>query len=269
MKKRVKVSVIMGVYNGADTLNDAVQSIVDQTMTDWELIICNDCSTDQTKELIRQWAERDSRIIYLENSVNMRLAASLNKCIEAASGDYIARMDDDDISYPDRLQAETEFLDNHLEYGFVSGQIDGFDGMHLIENYWHRKERPEKRDFLHGSQFVHPAVMFRRECLEKMGGYRTGRSTRRMEDYDLFMRLYAAGYKGYNLQNAVMRYRIDAGKDRYQYRIDEAKVRWRGFRLLELMPEGVPYVLRPLVIGLIPKKLLMKMKMRKRNSRIQ
>lgn len=266
MKKNVKVSVIMGVYNGADTLNNAIQSIVNQSMTDWELIICNDCSTDKTEEVVKEWMDKDSRIIYLKNTVNMKLAASLNRCIQVASGKYIARMDDDDVSYSERFLLETEFLDNHPEYGFVSGQIDGFDGIHLIENYWHRKEKPQKKDFLSGSQFVHPAVMFRRECLKKAGGYRTGSSTRRMEDYDLFMRLYAAGYKGYNLQTSVMRYRIDAGKDRFRYRIDEAKVRWHGFRLLGLMPGGIPYVLRPLVIGLIPKKLLMKIKMIKRNN---
>lgn len=265
MKDNVKVSVIMGVYNGEATLNEAIQSIVNQTLKNWELIICNDCSTDSTEKLIKEWMKREPRILYLENSENMRLAASLNRCIKAASGSYIARMDDDDISYPFRLQMEADFLDSHQEYSFVSGQIDGFDGKHLIKNYWHRKEKPQKEDFLSGSQFVHPAVMFRRKCLEEMHGYRTGRSTRRMEDYDLFMRLYAAGHKGYNIQKALMRYRIDTGKDKYRYRIDEARVRWNGFRELGLMPRGLPYVFRPLLVGLIPKKLLMRAKMRKRN----
>ena len=169
MERQVRVSVIMGVYNGEKTLNAAIQSIVDQTMTDWELIICNDCSTDRTGEVLREWMRREPRIRCLENASNMRLAASLNRCIEAAEGKYIARMDDDDISYPERLWLEADFLDRHPEYGFVSGQIDGFDGKRLIPDYWHRKEKPEKKDFLSGSQFVHPAVMFRRECLEEMG----------------------------------------------------------------------------------------------------
>ena len=263
MKDGVKVSVIMGVYNGAATLNDAICSIVDQTLKDWELIICNDCSADTTEEIIKTWMEKDSRIFYLENTENLRLAASLNRCIKAASGKYIARMDDDDISYPFRFQMEVDFLDSHPEYSFVSGQIDGFDGKHFIRNYWHRKEKPMKEDFLSGSQFVHPAVMFRRECLEEMNGYRTGKRTRRMEDYDLFMRLYAAGHRGYNIQQALMQYRINAGKDKYRYRIDEARVRWDGFRRLGLLPGGLPYVFRPLVVGLIPKKLLMRAKMGK------
>lgn len=89
MKDKVNVSVIMGVYNGAATLNEAIQSIVNQTLKDWELIICNDCSTDSTKKLIKNWMEKEPRIHYLENSENLRLAASLNRCIEAASGIYI------------------------------------------------------------------------------------------------------------------------------------------------------------------------------------
>lgn len=263
MERQVRVSVIMGVYNGEKTLNAAIQSIVDQTMTDWELIICNDCSTDRTGELLREWMGREPRIRCLENASNMRLAASLNRCIEAAEGKYIARMDDDDISYPERLWLEADFLDRHPEYGFVSGQIDGFDGKRLIPDYWHRKEKPEKKDFLSGSQFVHPAVMFRRECLEKMGGYRTGKSTRRMEDYDLFMRLYASGYKGYNIQKPLMRYTISTEKDKYRFRIDEAKVRWQGYCRLGLMPWGAVWALRPLLVGLIPKRLLLALKTRK------
>lgn len=268
MNRKVKVSVIMGVYNGAASLDRAVQSIVDQSLRDWELIICNDCSTDNTGEKIRDWARKDSRIVYLENKKNLRLAATLNRCIRKASGEYIARMDDDDVSYPDRLEQEVEFLDAHPEYAFVSGQIDGFDGQRLIPDYWHRKEFPQKRDFLSGSQFVHPAVMFRRECLEKVNGYRADASTRRTEDYDLYMRLYAEGYQGYNLQKSLLRYTINTGKDKYRYRIDEAKVRWRGFCCLGLMPWGLPYVFRPLAVGLIPKGWLLKWKTRRRKCKV-
>ena len=105
--------------------------------------------------------------------------------------------------------------------------------------------------------------MFRRECLEEMGGYRTGKSTRRMEDYDLFMRLYASGYKGYNIQKPLMRYTISTEKDKYRFRIDEAKVRWQGYCRLGLMPWGAVWALRPLLVGLIPKRLLLALKTRK------
>ena len=77
----------------------------------------------------------------------MRLAASLNRCIEAAEGKYIARMDDDDISYPERLWLEADFLDRHPEYGFVSGQIDGFDGKRLIPDYGTEKKSRRRRIF--------------------------------------------------------------------------------------------------------------------------
>ena len=105
--------------------------------------------------------------------------------------------------------------------------------------------------------------MFRRESLEKVQGYREGRVTRRTEDYDLFMRLYAVGIVGYNIQQPLLRYTVNvdamAKKSLYRYRIDEARVRYKGFKMLGLLPKGLPYVIRPLIVGLIPKKIIWKM----------
>lgn len=102
---RPKISVIMGVYNGADRVDEAIASIRVQTFTDWEFIICDDASTDNTWEKLVEWSKIDSRIVPIRNEKNMKLAATLNKCLEHASGSYIARMDDDDYSYPWRLMA--------------------------------------------------------------------------------------------------------------------------------------------------------------------
>lgn len=252
----MRISVIMGIYNGAKTMDQAIESICSQTFTDWECIICDDCSTDNTWEKLQEWKRKDSRIIPVKNEKNLRLAATLNKCLELAAGEYIARMDDDDSCYPERFEIQAACLDAHPEYGFVSSMIDGFDGEKLIPNYWHRKECPEKKDFVHGSQFVHPAAMFRREVLRQVNGYRVGKETRRMEDYDLFMRLYAAGFKGYNIQKPLLRYYIDGRKTVYSHRIDEARVRYQGFKELGLLPAALPFVIRPLMVGLIPKKIL-------------
>ena len=99
-----KVSVIMGVYNGKAIMDEAIQSIVDQELQDWEFIICDDASTDDTYERLLQWAKKDSRIRIVQNKTNSRLAFSLNHCLQIADGQYIARMDDDDVSYPQRLR---------------------------------------------------------------------------------------------------------------------------------------------------------------------
>ena len=122
---RPKISVIMGVYNGADRVDEAIASIRVQTFTDWEFIICDDASTDNTWEKLVEWSKIDSRIVPIRNEKNMKLAATLNKCLEHASGSYIARMDDDDYSYPWRLMAQNDFLDVNTYYAFVSGQVNG------------------------------------------------------------------------------------------------------------------------------------------------
>ena len=253
----------MGIYNGADTMDEAIESICRQTYTDWELILCDDCSKDSTLEKAEKWSFRDSRIKIIKNLENKGLAAALNHCLQYASGEYIARMDDDDFSYPERFQTQADFLDNHREYGFVSSIVDCYDGSEIVRNRFWRKEEPGKRDFLRGTQFVHPATMFRKACLDEVCGYRDLKMTRRTEDYDLFMRLYAAGYKGYNIQTPLLRYTVNVEgmkkKVGYRHRINEAMVRFDGFRRLGLMPLGMIFVIRPLIVGLIPRKVIWKL----------
>jgi len=255
-----KVSVIMGTYNGEQMLDTAIQSICNQTFTDWEFIICDDCSTDRTWEIISQWEKKDPRIKGIRNSKNMKIAASSNRCIALAKGKYIAKMDDDDLSYPERLEKEVRFLDEHPDFDFVSSLVECYDGEKIVKNYIDRKPEPQKEDFLAGMQFVNPVLMIRRECLEKVNGYRVEKKTRRAEDYDLYMRLYAAGYRGYNIQERLLRYFVNPEvmkrKRKYRYRVDEALVRYEGFKALGLLPKGFPYVIRPLIVGLIPQRII-------------
>ncbi|MGI5947999.1 MAG: glycosyltransferase family 2 protein [Lachnospiraceae bacterium] len=262
-----KVSVIMGTYNGEKTLDAAIQSICDQTFTDWEFIICDDCSTDGTWEKILKWEKKDSRIKGVRNSQNMKIAASSNRCIALAEGSYIAKMDDDDVSYSTRLEKQVQFLEQHPDIAFVSSLVDCYDGEKIVKNHFDRKAEPQKEDFLSGTQFVNPGLMIRRECLERVNGYRVEKRTRRTEDYDLFMRLYAEGYKGYNIQERLLRYFVNPEamkkKRKYRYRIDEAQVRFEGFKALGLLPKGILYVFRPLVVGLIPHQLIWKWKYKK------
>lgn len=256
MTKECSVSIIMGVYNGVKTMDEAIESICAQSFKDWEFIICDDASTDDTWKQLNEWSKKDDRIKIIRNPENLRLAATLNKCLSYASGKYIARMDDDDVSYPQRLEEQVLFLETHPEYDLVGSQIDGYDGEHLIPNYWRRKETPQKKDFLEASQFIHPTVVFRKDALLQVGGYRSVKETRRAEDYDLFMRLYAVGFKGYNIQKPLLRYYIDDRKALYRCRLDEVRVRYYGFKRLGLLPGAWIHIFRPLVVGLIPKRML-------------
>lgn len=255
-----KVSVIMGVVNATSRMDESIKSIIQQDFTDWEFIICDDGSTDDTYEKLLEWHNRDNRIIPIKNEKNIGLAATLNHCIEYCEGEYIARMDDDDISYPNRLRKQVEFLDNNTAFAFVSSKCDIFDGNNVYQSKIKTIEKPIKKDFLWQSRFIHPATMFRAKALHEVGGYRVAKETYKSQDYDLFMRLYSKGMIGYNIQEPLLRYSVNPNlrkkKTKYRYRVNEAIIRYKGFKSLGLMPQAIPYIFKPLILGLIPVNIL-------------
>lgn len=256
------VSVIMGVYNCAATVAASIASILDQDYRDFEFIICDDGSTDATAGIVQSMAARDDRIVVLSNDRNSGLSRTLNRCVDAARGQFLARMDGDDISHADRLGRQVAFLETHPEYAFCGSSILLFDAAGV----WGRLDYPEEpaaRDFLLRSPYAHPTVVFRSSCLRAAGGYDCDAAIGRSEDYDLFMRLHAAGSRGYNFRECLFEYREELGsfrKRKFRYALTEARVRLRGFRRLGLLPTGLPYVLKPILIGLIPKTLYTRMR---------
>lgn len=244
----------MGVYNGSKRVKAAIGSILNQTFTDFEMIVCDDGSTDNSVEIIKELAAKDNRIILLQNQKNMQLAATLNKCLNYAQGEYIARMDDDDISHPERLRKQVDFLDSHPEYVLVSSYMALFDengkwGVVKVA------EKPQPINFLMNSPFIHAACMIRKNVLLKVNGYNERKQTLRVEDYDLWFRIYAEGYRGYNLQEVLYECREDRQaylRRKYIYRINEAYVKFIGFHSLKLPLWSYIFVLKPLIIGLIP-----------------
>ncbi|MCQ6264731.1 glycosyltransferase [Fictibacillus sp. WQ 8-8] len=255
-----RVSVIMGIYNtNNETLvKPAIDSILNQTYTDFEFIICDDGSNDGTLELVRKITNHDSRVKIIENITNKGLASTLNNCLEISKGDYIARMDADDISLPHRLEKQVEFLDNNLEYDLVGCNAVLFD-----ENgdwgYRRTEEYPKRNHFLFGTPFIHPSILIRSATIKEMNGYKVAKETLRCEDYELFMRLYSKEKKGYNLQEHLFKFRENQeayNRRKLKFRLDEAKVRYRGFKMLDLMPIGLIYTIKPLIVGLVPQKVL-------------
>ena len=261
-----KVSVIMGVYNSSNKqmLVEAIESILKQSYTDFEFIICDDGSTDDTFDFLQEYIKKDKRCNLIKNDINSGLAYSLNHCLSVAQGEYIARMDADDISENTRFEEEVKFLEENSGYSIVGTAINLFDEKGIFAKKV-LTEKPSKYNMLMNAPFVHPSVMIRTSALKKIGGYRVDKETRRCEDYDLWMRLYAAGEKGYNLSKILFNYREDRisyKKRKYKYRIDEAKVRYKGFKMLGLLPKGYLYVVKPLVIGLLPQKLVSRIKLK-------
>ena len=256
MDRPVKISVIMGVYNPEkERLARAVRSISGQTMEDWELILYDDGSEVPCGEAARETAGNDSRILYIRNEKNHGLAYALNQCIRRAGGKYIARMDDDDECMPDRFEKQFEFLESHPEYQWVGSNAELFDenGIWGIQKV---SEIPGEKDFLKFSPYIHPSVMFRRDVLAGSHGYISAKETLRCEDYELFMRLHLRGYRGYNIQENLIRYREDAKSYRRRkmvYRVSEMKIRYRGFRRMGILKAStVPYIFRPLAGAVMP-----------------
>lgn len=256
MDRVVEISVIMGTYNPKEAfLTCAVQSVCNQTFARWELILCDDGSAPEHIGMIERVSGMDDRIRLIRCEENQGLASALNRCISLAGGRYIARMDDDDISCPERLEEEYRFLEEHKTYSWVGTCSRRFDD----NGVWGSErmpEVPEASDFLSHSPYIHPSVMFRREVLIKENGYHVCPQTRRCEDYELFMRLHAHGYRGYNIQKPYLLYREDRssyGKRTLRSRINEIHIRRIGFARLGLLhPPVLPYLLKPLAAYFVP-----------------
>lgn len=254
------ISVLMGIYNENNRKHVAyaIDSILNQTFRDFEFIICDDGSEMGFYQWLKKYCRKDSRILLLRNEQNRGLAATLNYCLRHAGGSYIARMDADDISEKERFARQIAFLESHPEYAMVgcSVRMIGRKGVWGIRQM---EEMPKKESFLNTSPFVHPAVMIRRDVMKALGSYSEKKWALRAEDYELFMRFYASGYKGYNIQEILLNYREEKDsykKRKYRYRIHECIVRYRGFRTLGLLKGNYRYVIKPLMVGLIPSVMM-------------
>lgn len=253
-----KVSVIMGVYNGEEHLSKAINSILNQTFKDFELIICDDGSKDNSLQIIEGAQAKDPRIKLIKNMKNKGLAASLNECLKLSKSQYIARMDSDDISHNTRLDKQINFLEKNPQIAVLGGNAllmneSGIYGERKIKNNFN-KVNVFKRSF-----FIHPTVMIRREALEKVGGYTVAEHTYRTEDYDLWCKLVEAGYKGHNLNDFLLDYREDSNsysKRKFVYRLDAYKLRKEWYKRLEIPLIYKAYIYKPIIAGLIPTKLM-------------
>lgn len=251
------ISVLMSVYNGAATVERAIDSILGQTLSDFELILCDDASTDETWAILSTYAGRDNRIRLLRNAENRGLGYSLNRCLEIAQGAYIARQDADDISAPDRLERTLDYLRVH-DLPYAACGVSIFDD----EGVWSRRLFPEvitKHIIAQKNPFFHPTMLFQREVLLSVAGYRVTKVTRRTEDYDLVMRLAARGIIGQNLQEYL--YSVYEPPEAYlrhtpRTRWYEVRVRFSGMQLMGAPFPDYVYLLKPIIMCMIPRRLL-------------
>lgn len=254
MSSNPLVSVLMAIYNCEDTLEDAVKCIIDQTYQNWELIMYDDCSADNTYELAKKIAEKDSRIKVFKNDKNLTLAPTLNNCLKQASGEYTARMDGDDICDKTRFEKEVEVLNNHPEFAVVSCLMDMYDANGVYAKIGF-PEYPQKLDFANNSPICHAGCMMRKAVLEELNGYSNSPKVERIEDYDLWIRLYEAGYKAYNIQEylyGMCNDRTAIKRKKYKFRITEYRLKKDMCRKFNLPLKYRINSYKPLILGLVP-----------------
>lgn len=208
------VSVVMGVYNCQATLVEAVESIFAQTYTNWELVICDDASTDGTSIVLNQLMESThaSRITVLRNATNRKLAYSLNRCLKVAKGEYIARMDADDISPPNRIQSQLQYLFDNPRVDLVGTAMRRFNSEGLGEVIHPSEVTPDGFSFARSSRvpFLHATILARREVFDAVNNYTVSWRTERGQDIDLWFKFFAAGLTGRNLEEPLYLVREDA-----------------------------------------------------------
>ena len=185
-----KVSVIMSVYNGEGHIHDAVQGILAQTFTDFEFLIINDGSTDKTGDILRNFS--DPRIKVIDNGANIGITKSVNKGLQLACGEYISRMDHDDIPLPYQLAKQVTFLEQNPGIGMTAGWVDIIDERNNQKSIW-KADRdnliPEDIFFtlFFENCIAQSSIMIRREILKQLGGY--NEALRVVEDYELWNRV--------------------------------------------------------------------------------
>ena len=254
------ISIIMGIYNCSSTLDEAIESILAQTYPHWKMIMCDDGSTDDTYNVASKYVNQyPDKFILLKNEKNMGLNFTLNHCLEYVDTKYVARMDGDDISLPTRFEKEIKFLEENPEYAIVSTQMEYFDEYGVFGKCTASGE-PKREDIVKTTPFCHAPCMVRSEAYKNVGGYTVSKKFLRAEDYELWLKMYQNGYKGYNLPEVLYRMRDDrnAKKRRnFKCRINIARVICLAVKTLKLDKINYIYALRPIVVGLLPTWLYM------------
>ena len=260
MSKEIDISVIMPVYNPKpEQLERAMRSVLEQDMADFEFVICDDGSQGYVKELVESFS--DDRVKYLRNEENKGCAYSLNRCIEAASGELLIRQDADDYSLPGRFSALIKGF-NETKADIIATNIILFDE----SGEWGHRDyppTPQKKDFLFAVPFMHGACALKKSAVVSAGMYPVSKKTARCEEYALFMTMYSMGARGVNLAERLYAFGESGEavkRRRYRDKLREVSVKAEGFRRLKLYPIGIIYLAKPLLVGLIPAKLLAKIK---------
>lgn len=204
--KTPKVSILMPAYNCANYIAEAIESVLNQSYTDFELVIVNDGSTDATASVVNSFKDERIRLI---TRVNGGVSAALNTGLEHVTGEYTARFDADDVCYPHRIQKQVDFLSTHPDYVMVGSDADYMtdegDYIFTYRNIGHTNQEINDRIKVY-CPFIHSSVMYRTQAVKALGGYEIKAHT--FEDYFLWQKLVKLG-KVFNFTEALIRVRFN------------------------------------------------------------
>lgn len=251
----------MGIYNCAPYLQDALDSLYRQTYQGFKVILCDDGSTDDTLKIAIANAALHDNVHVVKNEHNMGLNYTLNHCLEYADTEYCARMDGDDICDPLRFETEVKFLEEHPEYAIVSVTMHHFDDKGVFRT-GHAFGEPKPTDYPKGVPFNHAPCMVRTEAYKAVGGYTVSDKLLRQEDYELWIKMYVAGFRGYMLDQPLYSMRDDRNaysRRNWISRRNEAYVKYLACRRLHLPLMSYIYCLKPIILYLLPQPIYKKL----------
>jgi glycosyltransferase involved in cell wall biosynthesis len=205
-----KITVVMPVYNGEKYLDTAIKSILNQRFMNFEFVIVDDASTDNSVEIINSY--QDQRIKLIKNNVNLGIPTTRNKCLQESSGEYVAVLDCDDYAYPSRLAEQLEFMENNPDFGMVGSWVELIDeNDDLTGEVWNEDEPSQKIPcrLLFHNYFAHSAVLLRRSALDtvKINGEIYRKDYPNAQDYDLWVRI-SKKFKVWNIPKVLIKYRV-------------------------------------------------------------
>ncbi|HWJ76924.1 MAG TPA: glycosyltransferase family 2 protein [Niallia sp.] len=230
------ISVITPSYNSSKFISNTIESVMNQTYTNWEMIIVDDCSTDHTRELLTAYAQKDERIHVIFLKQNSGAGAARNKALEAATGRFITFLDSDDLWVPEKLETQLQFmLDRNIAFSFTEYELMNEEGERLNKTI-HVPEKIDYHGLLKNTIIGCLTVMIDRE---KTGDFRM-MNIKSRQDFVLWLAILKKGFTAYGLQKTLSIYRIVKGSISSN-KLNTAKKNWYVFRKIEKL--SFPYAL--------------------------
>ncbi len=272
LKKKPEISVLMSVYNGDLFLSAALESILEQSFSDFEYIIVDDASSDNTGAILAEYAAKDARIRVFKNEENLGLTASLNVGLSHCEGRYVARMDADDISLPERFMTQYWFMEDHPDVAVSGSCVAVIDesGKLLGEKNLALTYEEIQSKMLFNNQFIHSTLFFRTDVLKSCGGY--DERFKKSQDYELMLRL-SSRYPVVNLKEKLVQFRLHGdslswtNRDQQKFAI---RARWMAITKYKFsFFLGLWHIALRVLWMMVPKKIKMMYKKKRMQDLLQ